>query len=294
MCTIVAAALAAIVLFMLAALGGVGEAAPGGAREAAPGGAGEAAPARRVLIVADEPAPMEVLAEFLRAEGRCGARIVEPKDLPADLAAYDAVFQYIHGPMKDAIGQTLIAYARGGGRLVLLHHAVASARRNNPEFLRFVGVEIAPRDDARRPWRVIEGIPYTLVNLQPRHYITAHKVRYDRTVEYESSDGPSAAVRLPAIELAETEVFLNQQFTDGREKTVLLGFRIVDPKSGGVIMQDRAGWFKPAGKGWVFYFQPGHRAEDFRNRNYAQMILNCLTWQPGMPPEPAAPAAGSL
>ena len=253
---------------------------------AAPGRAGEAGAPRRLLIVADEPRPMQVLAEFLKSEGGGAGPIVDQKDLPADVAGYDAVFMYIHGPMTPATERALVDYARGGGRLVLLHHAVASARVNNPEFLRLVGIYMAPRDDPRLPWRVIEGIPYALVNLQLRHYITTHKVAYDRTVEYLSSDAPSAAGPFPAIELAGTEVFLNQQFTDGREKTVLAGFRIVDPKSGAVIMQDRAAWYKPAGKGWVFYFQPGHRAEDFANRNYAQMILNCLTWKPGM--EPAA------
>jgi type 1 glutamine amidotransferase len=237
---------------------------------------------KRVLIVADEFGPMQVLAEFLRAEGGFEVRIVDQKDMPADTAPYHAVFMYIHGPMQDATGKALAEYAERGGRLVLLHHAVASARRNNPEFLKFVGIAISPRDDPKTPWRVIEGIPYTLVNLQPRHYITTHGVRYDRTVEYQPSDTPSAAGKFPAIDLADTEAFLNQQFTDGRAKTVLLGFRVTDPKTGEVLMQDRAGWYKAAGKGWVFYFQPGHMAADFKNRNYARMILNCLTWQPGM------------
>lgn len=244
--------------------------------------AGEPESAKRVLIVADEFGPMQALAEFLRAEGGFEARIIDQKDMPADAAPYHAVFQYIHGPMHDATGKALAGYAEKGGRLVLLHHAVASARRNNPEFLRFLGIAISPRDDPKTPWRVIEGIPYTLVNLQPRHYITTHGVRYDRTVDYQPSDGPSAVGKFPAIDLADTEVFLNQLFTDGRAKTVLLGFRVTDPKTGEVLMQDRAGWYKPAGKGWVFYFQPGHMASDFKNRNFAQMILNCLTWQPAM------------
>jgi hypothetical protein len=249
---------------------------------AAPGRAGEAAAARRLLIVADEAKAMQVLAEFLKAEGGYASTIVDPKDLPADFGGYEAVFMYIHGPMQPATERALVGYAQGGGRLVLLHHAVASARLKNPEFLRLVGVHIPPRDDPKLPWRVIEGIPYVFVNLAPRHYVTTHKVTYDRTVEYQSSDAPSAAGQFPALELAGTEVFLNQHFTDGREKTVLAGFRVVDPKTGAVIMQDRAAWYKPAGRGWVFYFQPGHRAEDFQNRRYAQMILNSLTWKPGM------------
>jgi len=253
---------------------------------AARGQAAEAAAPRRLLIVADEPKPMQVLAEFLKSEGGCASTIVDPKDLPPDFGGYEAVFMYIHGQMRPATERALVDYARGGGRLVLLHHAVASARLKNPEFLRLVGIHIPPRDDPQRPWRVIEGIPYAFVNLNPRHYITTHKVQYDRTVEYHSSDAPSVAGQFPALELAGTEVFLNQHFTDGREKTVLAGFRVVDPKTGAVIMQDRAAWYKPAGKGWVFYFQPGHRAEDFQNRNYAQMIMNALAWKPGMEAAP--------
>jgi trehalose utilization protein len=44
-----------------------------------------------------------------------------------------------------------------------------------------------------------------------------------------------------------------------------------------------------AGKGWFFYLQPGHAESDFRNRNYCQIILNCLTWQP-----PAGAAAKQI
>jgi type 1 glutamine amidotransferase len=170
---------------------------------------------------------------------------------------------------------------------VLLHHAIASSRLKSPDFLRFVGIGISPRDDPKTPWRVVSNVTFTLVNLKPGHYITSHDVTYDRTVEYRSPDSPDLAGKFPALDLPDTEVFLNQQFTDGREKTVLYGFRLEDPQKGTVTMQDRAGWLKPAGKGWIFYFQPGHAEADFKNRNYCQIVWNCLTWKPEV--KPAAP-----
>jgi hypothetical protein len=237
----------------------------------------------KVLIVADEQKNMEVLAEFLRKDGGYDVAIVDEKGMPADLAPYHAVFQFIHGPMQDSTGKAMIEYAEHGGRLVLLHHAIASARNKNPEFLKFVGIKISPRDDPKAPWRVIANTTYALVNLKADHYITSHNVKYDRTAEYRSPEPGGLAGNFPALELAATEAFVNQQFTDGREKTVLFGFRVTDPKTGETVMQDRAGWLKPAGKGWVFYFQPGHAESDFRNRNYCQIILNSLVWKPEKP-----------
>ena len=249
---------------------------------AGPASPGQARPGGRVLIVADEREPMDALAEALRAKGRYQVQYVEPKALPRDLGDCAAVFMYIHGAMTRPTEKALIAYANGGGRLVILHHGIASGRIRNPDWLRLTGIHIAPRNHPKYPWKVLGNTAHTLVNLQPRHYITSHNVTYDRTVEYQSSDWPSLPGRYPALEMKNTEVFLNQHFTDGREKTVLFGFLARDA-AGTTIMQDRSGWYKPAGKGWVFYLQPGHRAADFRNVAYCQIILNCLSWQPGTP-----------
>ena len=242
---------------------------------------------RQLLIVADEPKPMDALAGFLRSRGKYEVRYVDQKDLPADLSQYAGVFMYVHGRMTRRTEKRLIDYTQAGGRMIILHHGVASARVRNPAWLRLTGIYIAPRNDPKHPWRVVGNTTHTLVNLNPRHYITSHKVQYDRTVEYQSSDSPSRPATYPALDLHNTEVFLNQHFTDGREKTVLFGFRCAD--GGKIIMQDRSGWLKPAGKGWVFYFQPGHCESDFRNRNYCQIILNCLTWKPGMKPAAEEP-----
>jgi len=257
------------------------------ARESAPAGGGEAARGR-ILFVADEWKQLEPLMEFLRTEGKFQVEKADQKDLaqapsagPGQaLAACYAVFQYIHGPMTPETEKVLVRYATEGGRLVALHHAMASARVKNPEWLKLAGIAILPRTDPKTPWRVIAPVTHTLVNLRPEHYITSHDVKYDRKVKYQSPDAGGPAGEFPALDLPNTEVFLNQQFTDGREKTVLFAVLCTDPKTGEAIMQDRGGWYKPAGKGWLFYLQPGHAESDFRNRNYCQIILNCLTWQP--------------
>ena len=43
-------------------------------------------------------------------------------------------------------------------------------------------------------------------------------------------------------------------------------------------MEDTAGWYKRSGKGLTFYLQAGHVESDFRNVNFMQILLNCLTW----------------
>jgi len=252
------------------------------APETRPGEAG------RVLIVADDWKPMDVLAEFLRTRGGCTIVKAEQKDLPADLSAFAGVFMYIHRPMREPCERALVAYAKGGGRLIILHHGIASAKRANPAWLHLTGIAIPPRDHPTHPWRVIGNTTHTLVNLAPKHYVTTHRVTYDREVAYTSPDTPTRSGRYPALDIEKTEVFLNQQFTDGTAKTVLFGFMCTNPKTGKVIMQDRSGWLKRAGRGWVFYFQPGHCASDFANPNYAQIVLNALTW-PG--PETRPPPA---
>jgi len=238
-----------------------------------------AAQAGSVLIVADEWPQMDVLAQYLEAEGGYAVEKAEQDQLPDDLGPYHAVFQFIHGPFKDGPAGALMDYAAGGGRLVVLHHGVSSAKRATQGWLEFLGITLDRDKDAEHRYVWIEGVDLTLVNLNPRHYITTHHVAYDKTVEYRPSDQPSPSVSLPALDLDQTEVYLNHQFTDAREKTVLLGFRYEERKSGEVHMQDRAGWFKAAGKGLVFYFQPGHAVSDFEKAGFCQILLNCLTWR---------------
>jgi len=229
------------------------------------------------LIVADEQEAMHVLAASLKAQGGVASKVVDQKGLPTDLSGFPAIFMYVHGGLTSKTEHALIDYTRAGGRLVILHHGLASARANNPDWLAFTGMYIAPRNHPTYPWRVVGNTTHTLVNLNPGHYITSHNVTYDREVEYVSSDAPSRPAKFPALDLPKTEVFLNQHFTDGREKTVLFGFLCKDGDQ--TIMQDRSGWLKPSEKGWIVYLQPGHSPEDFKNRNFVQIILNCLTWR---------------
>jgi type 1 glutamine amidotransferase len=231
-----------------------------------------------VLLVADDQSPMHALVEALTPRGRFEYRIVTPSEIPPVLAGYHAVFMYIHGPMDHAIEDVLIEYARQGGRLIILHHGIASARRNNPDWLDLTGIRMLSADAPAGAWRVIHNTTHTVVNLAPGHFITTHNVSYDRQVAYLSSDQPSVEATFPAFDLPDTEVFLNQHFCDGRTKTVLFGFRCTDPQTGRTFMQDRSGWLKPAGAGWVFYYQPGHKSQDFQHPAYLQVLFNTLIW----------------
>jgi hypothetical protein len=238
-----------------------------------------AAPGGTVLIVADEWPQMEVLGEHLETRGGFAVEKVEQDALPADLEPYHAVFQYIHKMLKKDPAKALMDYANGGGRLVVLHHGVSSAKKITEGWLPFLGLELDKSKDAEHRYEYFEDVEATFVNLNPGHYITTHGITYEKAAEYESSDQPSVPVTLPAFDLHDTEVYINHQFTDARAKTLLLGFLYEDADSGIVHMQDRAGWLKPTGHGHVFYFQPGHKASDFESPIYAQLILNCLTWE---------------
>ena len=239
-----------------------------------------AAPAAaEVVIVHDEEKPMAVLAAFLQKNGQ-NVQVLDQAGFRSRKSSRppDAIVMYIHQQIEPEVEQAMIAYTRAGGRLVLLHHGIASAKMRSPQWLPFHGVRLMPRDSLEYPWRVAWG-DVQLVNLRPGHYLTSHNVKWDRTVAYTPSDGPSTEQQLPAIELPDTEAYLNQLFTDGRAKTVLLGLKC--RAEGMLHMQDRAGWTMPAGKGHIVYFQQGHHPRDFEHPSFSQMILNSLRWTPG-------------
>lgn len=229
-----------------------------------------------LLIVADEWEQMEPLQAFLEESGHAVIS-VEDKDVETDLAKYFAVFMYVHKVVEQNAIAAMIAYANGGGRLIILHHGMASAKLQNPDWLEFAGMHIVPKDGEVNPWTLMVDVTHELVRLDPRHYITTNGVDYPETTEYISSDAPSKAVTFPSITFKGTEFFKNQHFSDGREKTVLFGAKCTT-KDGEVVMQDRGGWVKPSGDGWIFYFQPGHLPVDFEDAAYRQILMNCLTW----------------
>jgi hypothetical protein len=184
---------------------------------------------------------------------------------------------YIHDEFDPDIERSLIEWTERGGRLVVLHHGMASAKMRSSLWPGFLGVQILPRDHPVHPWKVYRGT-FQVVNLRPDHWVTSHKVQWPKRTRYTPSDNPSAEQELASFDLPDTELFHNQLFTDGRRKRVLLGMK--GDVEGRTLMQDRAGWMMPAGKGHVFYFQPGHNAKDFENAAFLQMIVNAVEWLP--------------
>ena len=230
-----------------------------------------------VAVVSDEWEPLQPLLAFLKGQPRIAdVQTFEEDSLPTELAAYRGIFMYVHRALRPETIRTLVEYTHGGGRMIIVHHGIASSKVRSPEWLDFVGIHIAPRDDPDRPWRVIADTTHTFVNLHPGHYITSHGIDYEEEQLFRASpDGPETA--LPALRFPDTEVFVNQQHAEGRHKTVLFGSHCVDLDSGEMISQIGTGWLEPSGAGWIFYFQPGHRAEDFQHPLYRQILLNCLT-----------------
>jgi hypothetical protein len=231
-----------------------------------------------LYIVHDTPAPVKTLSDALAKRGYS----VQAEDQPTFAAHMHrikarAIFMYVHDAFDEKIEQFLIDWTNKGGRLIVLHHGMASARMKNKLWPDFLGVRILARDHPEHPWKVFRGT-FQVVNLQPDHWITTHDVVWPKTTSYTPSDGPAAEQQLRSFDLPNTELFHNQLFTDGRRKTVLLGMK--GEVEGRTLMQDRAGWVKPAGRGWVVYFQPGHEARDYEHPSFFQMIVNAVEWKP--------------
>ena len=236
----------------------------------------------RVLLLADAADELPTLARRLAAEGYRVERTGQ-QDVKVPLDRFETVVAYVHKPLLPPVEKALIDYAQGGGRLLVLHHAIASAKMANPRWLEFLGVSLAPRNAAKYPWYVSSDITFTMVNLARKDYVTSHGVVYKKTVDYTSPDRPELTGNFPAFDLPRTEIFHHQRPTDGKDKTILFGYRLDSPPAAGAPaglarMEDTAGWRKRTGKGWTFYLQAGHAEHDYENPNFAQIILNCLTW----------------
>lgn len=231
-----------------------------------------------VLIVADEIPAMERLARQLKAAEGIQSVIVKQTDLPPDLAKYSAVIVYIHKALGEPAEKAFIDYAQSGGKLILLHHSISSGKRSNRYWFPFLKISLLEGDFSQGGYKWIEGVRMELVNLAPKEYITTHKVKYGSQVMYQSSDRGGGEKSYPGFLLEDTEVYLNHVFKGPR--TILMGVKYTDAKSGKTYMQDRAGWYMPAGKGWVLYFMPGHSIHDFENPVYAQILTNAVTFQP--------------
>ncbi len=224
----------------------------------------------KVLIVADEIPAMKLLAGRWESEASARCTIVRQEELPADLSGFDAVAVYIHGGIAPATEQAALAYAREGGRLILLHHSISSGKRKNAAWLPAFGVTLPAGDFSAGGYAYREDISLDIVNLAPGHPITTDGVAYPAQSSYRG--GPA----VPSFRLHETEVYLNHVYSG--QRTSLLGFIYRDEKSGKTYMQDSAGWFMGLGKGLVFYFMPGHSARDFEDPSYVRILVNALLY----------------
>ncbi|MCX7428511.1 MAG: hypothetical protein NTW96_23155 [Planctomycetia bacterium] len=124
-----------------------------------------------VLLLADSKDDLPTLASRLAAEGYRVERS-DQSGIHAGLERFHTVVVYVHQPLVPGVETALIDYARGGGRLLVLHHAIASAKMANPRWLAFLGISLAPRDAAKYPWHVSGGVTFTMVNLAPEHLVT--------------------------------------------------------------------------------------------------------------------------
>ena len=134
-----------------------------------------------LMIVGDDWPPMHALAASLTTLGPVVAHAANEPDLPDDLSVYDVVIMYIHKVMDTRVEQALIRYARQGGRLLVLHHGLASAKIHNPDWLALAGLHLEPKDAPKHAWRVAGHVTHTLVNLNPSHYILSKDMRMARS-----------------------------------------------------------------------------------------------------------------
>ena len=229
-----------------------------------------------VLIVADEIPAMETLAARLKAGAGVTSTIIKQTELPASLSEYPTVIVYIHGSLGERAEKAFIGYARAGGKLILLHHSISTGKRSNRDWFPFLGVSLPSGELSAGGYNYFEDGELEVVNLAPKHTITTHQVRYDSEVSYKFAGG--AERKLPAIQLKDAEVYLNQ--VTNKDRTMLLGIKFREPKSGVTYMQDTAGWYKQAGRGLVMYFMPGHSAKEFENPAYAQILVNAVAFRP--------------
>src|SRR5882724_682058 len=232
-----------------------------------------------VLIVADEFPAMEFLAAKLKAEEKVTARIVSQPELPSSLESFEAVVVYIHGALAEKAEESFIDYTKAGGKLVLLHHSISSGKRKNAHWFSFLGVALPEGDLNHGGYKWIGDVSWDLVNLNPNHFIMTNRVNYPLQISFLSTNASAHERSLPGFRLDRSEVYLNHVLTI-EPPTLLMGLKYLDQKTGTLYMQDRAGWIKRSGKGWIIYLMPGHTVNDFENVAYGRIVLNALIFKP--------------
>jgi hypothetical protein len=237
------------------------------------------AAAAEVLIVADEFPAMEFLATQLKSEEHLESRVVKQTELPSSLQPFRAVIVYLHGRLLPGPEMAFIEYTRKGGRLIALHHSVSSGKRTNEHWFSFLGVKLPPGNAEQGGYQWIEPATLQVVKLgRSRRFLTSNRISWPETTEYRSETGavdPSA----PAFTLHDSEVYLNhvpQPGADGEATHLHLGFKYTEAGTGKIWMQDRAGWHRREGQGYLFYFQPGHSLKDFEHPTFLRLVLNAV------------------
>lgn len=228
-----------------------------------------------VLIVTDEFHAMQVLAAHLEQDGKVHTRIVGQLEMPPSLVSYGAVMVYLHGELQAGAEHKFIQYANDGGDLILLHHTISSRKRENKDWYNFLHIELPSKPFAYGGYAYFDPVTYQVVNLASGSPIM-QKVIFDQKAVFADPSGTVEST-LPATSFPDTEVYVNHVLTG--QRTLLLGMKYTDSKTGKVYMQDTAGWMMPAAKGVVFYFMMGHRAEDFDNAAYRQMLDNAVEYR---------------
>jgi len=231
-----------------------------------------------VLIVADELPAMEVLAKTLNSEAGLASRIVSQAEMPVRLAGFSDVIVYIHKDLDAAAEAAFIAYAKGGGKLIVLHHSISSGKRANKDWFPFLGVSLPQGEADHGGYQWIEGVSFEMVNRTPAHFITTNQVSYEGRTSYPLAESTGGEPMMAAFTLHDSEVYLNHALTGPR--TLLLGLKYADRKSGKTYTQDTGGWYKAAGNGWVFYFMPGHSVRDFQQPAFLRIVLNAVIFKP--------------
>lgn len=237
--------------------------------------------ADRVLIVADEMPAMEILAGKLRGSAGVETLIIGQTHLPVELKPFAAVLVYIHRELHETAERAFIDYARSGGKLIVLHHSISSGKRKNKFWFDFLGIRLPTGEVDQGGYQWLEPATLTVVNLAPQHFITRDRVKYPEQTSYRSSNSTEPMAERDSFSLPDSEVYLNHTFT--RPRTVLLGLKYVNEKTGKLYMQESAGWILPAERGWVLYFMPGHSAKDFENPVFGQILVNAVRFDPAQP-----------
>jgi hypothetical protein len=230
-----------------------------------------------VLIVADEFPAMQTLARRMKVQENIASQIVAQKDMPTDLKAFSAVIVYIHRSLDGTVEKALVDYAEQGGKLIALHHSISSGKRTNECWFSSLGISLPKGNPEQGGYQWTEGVVMDIVNIAPWHFINTNKVGWDHKTAFAGPLTTPTEKQLPSFTLHETEVYLNHTFIGPR--TVFLGIKYQDAKTGKTWMQETAGWYRPVGKGTVFYLLPGHSVREFAHPAYVRIVLNALIYR---------------